>query len=73
MSVTSLVRIVSSTAASQSRELAAEPAAFPRLTIGATVFGRVRGCPMAAANDRRYASPDDVVSLARRNVTCRGN
>ena len=34
----------------------AETGAFPRLRVAGPVFGRVRGCPMAAANDRGYAT-----------------
>jgi len=67
------VRIVSVTAVPQSRELAGEHAAIHPLTQAVSIFGRIRACPTLPANDRQYARPDDVLPLARCNVTRHGN
>ena len=50
------VHIVSSGPTARSPEHPAQTAAFPRRATAGPIFGRVRHCPMAAANDRGYAS-----------------
>jgi hypothetical protein len=68
-------RIVSPGHPTRLPEHAAKTGAFPGLRVVGPIFGRVRGCPMAAANDRRYETgpTDGGVAAARPTlVTSRG-